>query len=159
MTDIEVFTDGSCHTQFKIGAWASIIIDGQMQKQISGTCTETTHNRMELLAIIESIRYIKKNMVNFGQIQIFTDSQYAVGIPERYDKILQKDFRTSKGNIIQNHDLVQNLILEMQNIEIKLIKVKAHQKKGESVNLNRTADKLVRKILREKVRQNTDLEN
>ena len=43
---IEVYTDGSCNTKLKVGAWAAILIDGDLIETISGFELETTNNRI-----------------------------------------------------------------------------------------------------------------
>jgi ribonuclease HI len=148
MSDFTVFTDGSCHTQQKIGAWVSIILCGDTRNQISGICQNTTHNRMELLAVIESVDYISLHFENIGHIEVLTDSQYVVGIQQRKDKLKKNLFKVQNGNAVQNDDLVQKLVSQLEDFNIKLIKVKAHQKKTYKENLNREADMLVRKKLR-----------
>jgi len=56
----EIYTDGSCHTQLCIGAWASIILVDDKKIVLSGKEFNTTHNRMEILAVIKSIKYLTK---------------------------------------------------------------------------------------------------
>lgn len=145
---ITVYTDGSCHTQLKIGAWASIILNNNEKIKLSGTEQNTTHNRMEIQASIESIRYIIEQIAGFQEINIYTDSQYVVGLLERKNKLKTANFLTKKGESIQNPDLVQKFIFLLENYPIKLIKVKAHQKKSELENLNIEVDMMVRRLLR-----------
>ena len=57
----EIYTDGSCHTQHCIGAWASIVFIGNEKIILSGKEINTTHNRMELLAVINAVEYIQNN--------------------------------------------------------------------------------------------------
>jgi len=152
---IIAYTDGSCHTQIKTGAWASIInLEGEKIK-LSGVEQNTTHNRMEIKACIESIKYIIEKNTVLGAIQIYTDSQYVVGLLERKNKLKATGFQTKAGNSIQNTDLVQELIILLEKYPIKLIKVKAHQKKDETENLNIEVDKMVRRLLRQEIFNST----
>ena len=48
---IIIYTDGSCHTQQQIGAWSSIILVDDEKISLSGIEINTTHQRMELLAL------------------------------------------------------------------------------------------------------------
>ena len=48
MNSAEIYTDGSCHTQQCIGAWAAIILIDQQKIVLSGRENDTTHNRMEI---------------------------------------------------------------------------------------------------------------
>jgi len=148
---IEVFTDGSCNTKYNIGAWAAIIFYRSKKKIIDGIEKETTHNRMELIAVIEAIHYVMKTPINSGKIQIFTDSQYVEKIPSRTQRLITKNFTTKKGKEIQNKDLIQSLILCLQQNDVEFIKVKAHQKSTSTINYNREVDKHARKLVRQEV--------
>jgi ribonuclease HI len=149
---IIAYTDGSCHTQLKTGAWAAIIIIDDNKIKLSGIAQKTTHNRMEINACIETIEYILKENNEFNEIHIYTDSQYVTGLMERKNKLKAAGFLTKAGNSIQNPDLVQKIIHLLENYPVKLIKIKAHQKKNETENLNIEVDKMVRKLLRENLK-------
>lgn len=149
---IEIFTDGSCHTELKTGGWAAILLIGGEKVVLEGIESDTTHNRMELLAVLEAADYIKSRNIRFDTINIYSDSQYVVDITKRRIKLKQNHFFTNKGTPIQNSDLVQRLVKLIDDNNINFIKVVAHQKKTESINYNREVDKHVRKLLREAVK-------
>jgi len=148
---IEIYTDGSCNPQYKTGGWAALIFNEDEKIVLQGNATETTHNRMELIAVIESIEYVLKEIQEFELIRIYTDSQYVERIPFRADKLVSKDFITKKGKSIQNLDLIQRLITLIETTEIEFIKVKAHQKASDTPNYNREVDKLSRKLVRQQI--------
>jgi ribonuclease HI len=148
---IEIYTDGSCHTQQKIGGWAALLFVNGEKIVLQGSDIETTHNRMELLAVIESIAYCIKEIKDFGQINIYTDSQYVERIPLRTKKFIAQDFKTKSGKEIQNIDLVKRLIDLLSSTMAELVKVKAHQKSTDTPNYNREVDKLCRKVVRDQV--------
>lgn len=149
---IEIFTDGSCHTELKTGGWAAMLLIGEEKVVLEGIESDTTHNRMELLAVLEAGDYIKSRNIRFNKINIYSDSQYVVNITERRIKLKQNYFLTNKGTPIQNSDLVQRLVELIDNYNINFIKVVAHQKKTESINYNREVDKRVRKLVRDAVK-------
>jgi len=146
---IEIYTDGSCHTQQRIGAWAAIVFFKNEKLVLQGSKRDTTHNRMELLAVIKSIEYCINEIKDFRQIKIYTDSQYVERIPFRTKKFIDQDFKTNSGKEIQNVDLVKRLIDLLNSVKVDLIKVKAHQKTSDTPNYNREVDKLCRKIVRD----------
>jgi len=148
---IEIYTDGSCNPQYKIGGWASLVFSKGEKIVLKGIATETTHNRMELIAVIESIEYVLKEIKELELIKIYTDSQYVERIPFRAEKLVSKDFLTKKGKSIQNLDLIQKLITLFETTEIEFIKVKAHQKASDTPNYNREVDKLSRKLVRQQI--------
>ncbi|HAF30410.1 MAG TPA: ribonuclease HI [Bacteroidales bacterium] len=154
---IEIYTDGSCNPKYGIGGWAALILVEGKQIIIHESVTNTSHNRMELTAVINSIEYVKKEFANINVIKIFTDSQYVVGIPTRALKLKSKDFITNAGKKLQNTDLVKELIQLIDSMKIEFIKVKAHQKVSGLPNYNREVDKLSRKIVREQIKSSLDI--
>jgi len=142
----DIYTDGSCNTQNGLGAWVAIILSGEEKTVLSGKVPDTTHNRMELYAVIAGIRHAGET---FTSLRIFSDSQYVTGLMERRTKLMAAGFITSKGTEIRNADLVKEFYALAEQTELTFIKVKAHQKKGTELNFNIEADKLVRKMMRE----------
>lgn len=155
MQTITIYTDGSCHTQHKIGGWASIILVDDKEILLKDFELNTTHNRMELLSVIKAFEFIESEDLEFNEIILKSDSQYVVGIQERKEKLQKNKFITKKGNEIQNKDLILRLIHYIEKLPIKFIKVKAHQKKTSERNINREVDKISRKIVRDYVKNIT----
>ncbi|MBP7810049.1 MAG: ribonuclease HI [Bacteroidia bacterium] len=146
---VQIYTDGSCHTQQLIGAWGAIILVGEKKVVLSHVETETTHNRMELLGVIKAVEYLEENNLADTVIDVYSDSQYVVNLLTRKTRLKQKNFITKKGTPIQNSDLVQKLIQQIETHDINFTKVKAHQKDGDA--MNREVDILVRNLVRKKV--------
>ena len=147
----EIFTDGSCHTQQCIGAWASVILIDNEKVVLSGKEFETTHNRMEILAVINSIKHIQHNFSTIKNIKIVSDSQYVIGLVDRQSKFIKNDFKTKAGIDIRNVDLVKELLMLITYINVEFVKIKAHQKPNETINYNIEVDKLSRQIVRDTV--------
>jgi ribonuclease HI len=147
----EIYTDGSCHTQQCVGAWASVILIDNEKVVLSGKEIETTHNRMEILAVINSIKYILQNFSSIKEIKIVSDSQYVIGLVDRKYKFIKSDYKTKAGIDIRNIDLVKELLTLLTFITVEFVKIKAHQKPNETVNYNIEVDKLSRQIVREAV--------
>ena len=148
LLEAEIYTDGSCHTQYGVGAWVVIVFTFNEKKVFTGTVTDTNHNRMELTAVIKGIEYLKNENSKINSIKIFTDSQYVIGLPLRKKKLMSLDFTTRAGKKIQNADLVISLFKNLDTFHIEWVKVKAHQKKKVDENFNIEADKICRKIMR-----------
>ena len=68
---IELFTDGACSGNPGPGGWGAILRSGPHESELSGGEIQTTNNRMELMAVIEGLRAVKKP----SQISIYTDSK------------------------------------------------------------------------------------
>ncbi|RTL12042.1 MAG: ribonuclease HI [Neisseriaceae bacterium] len=100
-TKLIIYTDGACKGNPGIGGWGAILIYGDKTKEIYGYEPETTNNRMELSAVIEALKVIKRNC----PITIFTDSQYVKrGITEWIDGWITKNWKN-----VKNVDLWQEL--------------------------------------------------
>jgi ribonuclease HI len=147
---ITIYTDGSCNTQTSNGAWAAIILSGEQKTVLHDTAKNTTHNRMELTAVIKAIDFAVVKYPG-ANLEIYTDSQYVVNLPERMEKLLNKNFITKKGNELNNSDLLQMLISHVKSQSINFIKVKAHLKSSDRENLNREVDMICRRVMRESI--------
>jgi ribonuclease HI len=146
---ITIYTDGSCHTQKHVGAWVAILLTGAEKLVLSGCMQHTTHQRMELMAVMNAIEYIRKHYVHIRSIHVITDSQYVAGLPAREPRLRAAGFITKKGTKIQNADLVEPLLLQLSTLSITFEKVKAHQKPTAAPNFNIEADILSRKLVRD----------
>lgn len=149
-TKIIIYTDGSCDPFQQIGGWAAIILYKGEKIILQGKASATSHQRMELEAVIRAIQYLETNNILSNSVTIYSDSQYVVGIAVRKEKLKRSEFRTKSNSFIPNVDLIATLIRYLDSCPIEFIKVKAHQKM-EGENLNRTVDKLARKIVRQHI--------
>lgn len=148
---INIYTDGSCHTQMKIGSWVSIIFINNEKIILSGTILNTTHQRMEITAVVEGLKYVLAQLGESIPISVISDSQYVIELPLRKLKLQAKNFLTNKGNEIINLDLVKAFYNVIEHLNITFTKTKAHQRKADVPNYNIEADHLSRKLVREAV--------
>lgn len=69
------YCDGSYQPKIKTGGWASIILENdKIIKKLYSGMTNTTNNRMELLAVINTLKWFDEKV----NITIYSDSQYVV---------------------------------------------------------------------------------
>ena len=148
-----IYTDGSCHTQWRIGAWVAILLVNDEKITLSGTVSGTTHQRMELMAVIKALEFIRHHYADHPAIELYSDSQYVLSIPERSDKLAATAFITQRGKVLPNADLVKTLMELIPHFAITYVKIKAHQKKTDVPNYNTEADRLSRKLVRDAVKQ------
>lgn len=153
-TSAVIYTDGSCHTQLLVGAWVAIILIKEEKITLSGKEQNTTHNRMELTAVISAIEYIRNHNKLITHLTIYTDSQYVTSLQERKKRLMKLDFTNKKGTILPNADLVKKLLSIWELYTIESIKIKAHQKQDAVNAFNIEADMLSRKIVRKAVEEN-----
>ena len=151
---IQIYTDGSCHTQQKIGGWAAIIFWENEKIELKGFIENTTHSAMEILAVLKALDSLvdKKNAITFTKIEIISDSQYVVRILNRKEKLKANNFLTKKNNPIRNVELVKKLIEKIETLPLFFTKIKAHQKATSEINYNRVVDKLAREQVRNQIK-------
>jgi ribonuclease HI len=108
---LKIYTDGGCSGNPGPGGWAYVMVQDTFQdKKILaerwGAEKNTTNNRMELMAVIESLRALKTINNIPRQIAIYTDSQYVQkGITDWINKWKQNSWRTSGKKPVKNQDL------------------------------------------------------
>ena len=133
---IKIYTDGACSGNPGKGGWAAIILDSNLsQSNISGRESNTTNNRMELMAPIMALKKIKPN----SEITIYTDSTYVKnGITEWIKKWEKNGWKSSNKKLIKNKDLWIKLNNLCKKNKILWKWVKGHSKN----KYNNLADEL-----------------
>ena len=123
--DFKVYTDGACLGNPGPGGWASIIIKintGERQKK-TGSEIVTTNNRMELTAVIESLKDIPRD----SKIVIYTDSKYVInGIEMWIFKWKKNNWLGANKKSVKNKDLWLVLDKLVKNFYIEWNWVKGH---------------------------------
>lgn len=72
---IHIYTDGSSRGNPGPGGYGTVLIWGNIKKELSQGYRMTTNNRMELMAVIAALEALKKNDL---ELIIFSDSSYVV---------------------------------------------------------------------------------
>lgn len=110
MMKVELFTDGACKGNPGPGGWGVLLRYGKTEKQLCGGERETTNNRMELTAVIEGLKALKRPC----EVSITTDSQYVKnGINEWMTNWLKNGWKTASKKPVKNVDLWQALNSEL----------------------------------------------
>ena len=99
---VEIFTDGACKGNPGPGGWGAILRYGTTEKEIYGASKNTTNNIMELTAVIESLKNLKKPC----ELIITTDSKYVKnGITEWIHNWKKNGWRTAAKKEVKNKEL------------------------------------------------------
>jgi len=139
-TLVEIFCDGACSGNPGPGGYGAILRCGGNEKEISGGAPDTTNNRMEMTAVIEALRQLKRPC----RVSITTDSQYVVkGMTEWIDGWQRKGWRNSKKEPVLNRDLWEMLLEESKRHTINWNWVRGHAGHAE----NERCDQLAREAL------------
>tara|TARA_B100001540_G_C15642457_1_gene567218 strand:+ start:390 stop:833 length:444 start_codon:yes stop_codon:yes gene_type:complete len=121
---IQMWTDGACSGNPGNGGWGVLIklVDGN-QIKLSGHEQFTTNNRMEMLAVIEGLKYLK----NYSSVIIHTDSKYVLeGITNWITNWKQNNWKSSNKKDVKNKDLWIELDTLVNKFKIEWKWVKGH---------------------------------
>lgn len=124
LTKVEIFTDGACSGNPGPGGYGTILRAGGVEKELSGGDPNTTNNRMELMAVIEGLKALKRPC----DITIYTDSQYVSnGITKGWAESWRKNgWRKADKKPAQNPDLWEVLLDELSKHTYKIVWLKGH---------------------------------
>ena len=102
MNKVEIFTDGACKGNPGPGGWGAILRYDETEKEIYGASKNTTNNIMEMTAVIESLRNLKKPC----ELIITTDSKYVKnGITNWIHNWKKNGWKTSAKKEVKNKEL------------------------------------------------------
>ena len=140
MSKVTIYTDGACRGNPGPGGWGAVLLSGEHRKELNGAESETTNNRMELLAAIESLAALNRRC----QVQLYTDSQYVrMGITEWIKQWKVRDWKTADRKPVKNTDLWQALDAQIARHDIEWHWVKGHS----GVPGNERADQLANEAI------------
>ncbi|MBS7669193.1 ribonuclease HI [Croceicoccus gelatinilyticus] len=123
MTRIEIYTDGACKGNPGPGGWGALLRMGETEREISGCEKHTTNNRMELMAVIEALRALKRPC----EIDLFTDSKYVIdGITSWVHSWIRRGWKTAAKKPVINDDLWRDLLEASAPHTIRWHWVKGH---------------------------------
>ena len=106
MKKVQLITDGACLGNPGPGGWAAILRFNHLKKELWGSESHTTNNRMELRAAIEGLRKLKEAC----EVEVVTDSEYVKnGITSWIHGWKKKGWVTAAKKPVVNQDLWQDL--------------------------------------------------
>lgn len=103
--NVVISTDGACKGNPGPGGYAAILRFGEHSKEVVGSEPRTTNNRMELKAVIEAVRILKKPC----HVIIRTDSQYICNGIACAKEREQNGWKTKTGARCANAEMWQEL--------------------------------------------------
>lgn len=142
MDKVTIYTDGACSGNPGPGGWGSILMAANNEKEISGGKKDTTNNIMELTAVIEALKLLKRPC----EVDLYSDSAYVVNafLQNWTSNWIKNNWINSNKEEVKNKELWQELI-ELT----KTHKVTFHKVKGHSDNqYNNRCDELARNAIK-----------
>lgn len=123
MKQVNIYTDGACKGNPGVGGWGALLRHGSTEKEMYGGAEHTTNNRMELLAVIESLKALKTRC----QVAVYTDSVYVQkGVTEWLINWKKRGWKTADKKPVKNDDLWRELDSLLGNHELSWHWVKGH---------------------------------
>jgi ribonuclease HI len=120
---VELYTDGACSGNPGPGGWGAVLMWRGNEKELSGGENPTTNNRMELMAAIEGLKAIKREM----RVRVWTDSVYVRdGITKWVHGWKRSGWKTADKKPVKNVDLWQALLAAAESHEIEWRWIKGH---------------------------------
>lgn len=117
-----LYTDGACSGNPGPGGYCAILKSGEHEKCVSGGEKLTTNNRMELIAVIEGLKALKRPC----EVTVVSDSKYVCdAINKNWLNNWQlKNWRKSDGKPVLNPELWKELtaLLNKHNVSFQWIK-------------------------------------
>jgi ribonuclease HI len=155
---IKLFCDGSVNPQKKIGYGAYLLIDNDIleietfkNRVVIKKFEDTSSTKLEMETFLWAINDVD---LNNAIIEIYTDCQNIIGLIDRRKRLESNDYKSSKGKLINNHELYKLFFEKVDNLNLVFIKVKGHKKnslKDEIDDIFNLVDKASRNALREEL--------
>lgn len=149
-TYVQLFTDGACSGNPGPGGWAYLLRDCRTgkEREASGAERETTNNRMELTAVIEGLKALKRPC----QVTLFADSNYVgQGLSQWMAGWKARGWqRREKGKLkpVKNVELWQQLDALLARHDVTFEHVKGHSGHEENERCDRLAVAAYRKLMK-----------
>jgi len=140
MADIEIFTDGACRGNPGPGGWGALLRYGDHEKEIYGGETDTTNNRMELMAAIRALESLTRPCT----VAVTTDSSYVRdGITEWLPNWKKRGWKTAARKPVKNADLWRRLDEAAQRHAVSWHWVKGHSGHPENERADALANRAI----------------
>ena len=122
MDTVNLYTDGACSGNPGPGGWCAILKYKQKELELYGSEKETTNNRMELTAVIEGLKALKRPC----GVTVVSDSKYVCdAVNQNWLASWQrKGWKKADGKPVLNVDLWQELsgLLQIHSVSFNWIK-------------------------------------
>lgn len=120
---VELYTDGACRGNPGPGGWGVLLRYGDKEKTLYGGEADTTNNRMELTAVIEGLKALKRTC----PVRVTTDSQYVKnGITQWIHNWKRNGWKTAAKKPVKNEDLWRALDEQVAQHQVEWAWVRGH---------------------------------
>lgn len=123
--EVVLYADGACRGNPGPGGWGVILVDvgTGRRREASGGSPETTNNRMELTAVLEGLRLLKRP----ARVRVVTDSRYvADGLSKWVHAWKRNGWRTADRSPVKNRELWEELLRLTEEHEVEFTWIRGH---------------------------------
>ncbi len=137
---VVIHTDGACSGNPGPGGWGAILTFGDREKELRGGESNTTNNRMELMAAISALEALTRR----SDVALYLDSEYVrKGISQWIYNWKRNGWKTADKQPVKNAELWQRLDAAVGRHEVNWHWVKGHA----GHDYNERADELARSAI------------
>lgn len=124
LPEVILYTDGACSGNPGPGGWGALLLWKGKERELTGGAPDTTNNRMEMMAVIEGLKALKKPC----HVKIHSDSALIVNTFKKgwIKSWQQRGWKKSNKKPVENRDLWEKMLKAMEPHTIEWIKVKGH---------------------------------
>lgn len=146
MEELRIYTDGACSNNQgdnTVGGYGAVLEFKGVTKELHGGEKDTTNNRMELKAVIEAFKALKKDN---QKIAVFSDSSYVMNCfrDKWYINWRKNGWKNSKKEPVENRDLWEELIPLTEKHKVSFYRVKGHVNlESKTTDFNKLYEKFV----------------
>jgi len=141
---VDIYTDGACRGNPGPGGWGVLLRYGDHEKTLYGGEQNTTNNRMELMAVIHALEYLKRSC----KVRLTTDSQYVQkGITEWLANWKKRGWKTAAKKPVKNADLWQRLEQAAGHHQVDWHWVRGHTGHAENERADALANQAIDEML------------
>lgn len=121
---VVIYTDGACSGNPGRGGYGTVLKFGEHRRELSAGYRHTTNNRMELLAVIEGLRALKRACI----VAVHSDSRYVVdSVTKRWiDGWRRRGWIKRDGKPVLNRDLWEQLVPLLETHDVSFVWVPGH---------------------------------
>lgn len=140
---VHLFTDGACKGNPGPGGWGVLLRYGTNERELCGGESNTTNNRMELMAAIKGLEALTRPC----DVVITTDSVYVRdGITKWVANWKANGWKTAAKKPVKNQDLWQQLDALVDKHQVSWEWVKGHSGHPENERADQLANQGIENI-------------
>jgi Ribonuclease HI len=140
---VMLYTDGACKGNPGPGGWGALLQYKGVEKELWGGEPETTNNRMELTAVIEGLKALKRP----SRVRVVTDSQYVKnGMQQWIHNWKRNGWRTAARKPVKNAELWRELDRLVNLHQVEWEWVRGHSGHPENERVDALANRAIEEM-------------